>query len=110
MSNMDQQQQNVLVRKQNDTLAYLSRNDPSKNNANLYIANNANPFLISPYAPTNLTGFAKLDIVLDISSLVSSIYSSFNGVVDLNTFTLSISTIQPFFGVNSTLSITNLVN
>jgi hypothetical protein len=47
---------NIITEKSTDTLSYLLRNDLSRNNANLYIANNSNPFLISPYAPTDLGG------------------------------------------------------
>ena len=60
-----------------------------------FASNNNNPFLVSPYSPVNLGAFATNNVVNEISSIVSSIFGDLNAVIDVATFTLSISTIKP---------------
>lgn len=76
-----------------DTNKYRNRNNLQISNANLFISNNNNPFLISPYAPP--TNVAKETTVVDISLTISTLIGNLSSVINLSTFTLSISTIQP---------------
>ena len=83
-----------------DSEVYQDRENTKKQNANLFLSNNANPFLISPYNFPSLAAYAKNDVVSDISSIISSIVASLAAVIDLNTYTLTISSITP---INSIL-------
>jgi len=47
-------------------------------NANIFISNNANPFLISPYAPINTAQFAKIDVTSTIQQQLSTIINMIN--------------------------------
>ena len=76
-----------------DSNKYRNRNNLEISNANLFISNNNNPFLISPYAPP--TNVAKETTVVDISIIISTLIGDLSSIINLTTFTLSISTIQP---------------
>ena len=76
-----------------DSNKYRNRNNLEISNANLFISNNNNPFLISPYAPP--TNVAKETTVVDISIIISTLIGDLSSIINLSTFTLSISTIQP---------------
>ena len=78
-----------------DSEVYQDRDNTKKQNANLFLSNNSNPFLISPYNFPSLAAYAKNNVVEDISSIISSIVASLAAVIDLNTYTLTISTITP---------------
>ena len=54
-----------------DSEVYQDRENTKKQNANLFLSNNANPFLISPYNFPSLAAYAKNDVVADISSIIS---------------------------------------
>jgi hypothetical protein len=97
----------TVVQKQGDTQNYQQRNDPSKNNANLYIANNANPFLISPFAPVNLTGLAKASVLNELSTALANVITDLSSVINLSSFTLGINNITPVAGYN-TLTLANM--
>ncbi len=72
---------------------YNDRNDLQISNADLFISNNNNPFLISPYAPPS--NIAKQTTVVNIDETISTLVGNLSSVINLSTFTLSISTIQP---------------
>ena len=76
-----------------DSNKYRNRNNLEISNANLFISNNNNPFLISPYAPP--TNVAKESTVVDISIIISTLIGDLSSIINLSTFTLSISTIRP---------------
>lgn len=76
-----------------DPRTFQTRNDIYTKNANLFIANNANPFLISPYAPP--ANLISKQLIEQLSALISTLSYSLASVINLNTYTLSISTIQP---------------
>ena len=76
-----------------DSNKYRNRNNLEISNANLFISNNNNPFLISPYAPP--TNVAKETTVVDISIIISTLIGDLSSIINLSTFTLSISTIRP---------------
>ena len=76
-----------------DSNKYRNRNNLEISNANLFISNNNNPFLISPYAPP--TNVAKETTVINIDETISTLIGNLSSVINLSTFTLSISTIQP---------------
>jgi len=81
------------VQQVSDPIQFQRRNDIYTQNANVFISNNANPFLISPYGPpANLISKALL---LEISTVLSTLIGNLNQVIDLTTFTLRISTIRP---------------
>lgn len=76
-----------------DSSLFRTRGNLATTNANLYIANNNNPFLVSPYSPpTVATTKAAIN---SLSSLISTQIGNLSSVIDLNTYTLSISTIRP---------------
>lgn len=75
-----------------DSNKYVYRDDIYTANANLFIANNNNPFLVSPYIPP--ANLAKQAAVSNVSTIVSSIIGNLSSVINLTTYTLSISTIQ----------------
>jgi hypothetical protein len=72
---------------------YNDRNNLQISNADLFISNNNNPFLISPYAPP--TNVAKQTTVTNIDEIISTLVGNLSSIINLSTFTLSISTIQP---------------
>jgi len=72
---------------------FNNRNNLQISNADLFISNNNNPFLISPYAPP--TNVAKQTTVVNIDETISTLVGNLSSVINLSTFTLSISTIQP---------------
>ena len=72
---------------------YNDRNNLQISNADLFISNNNNPFLISPYAPP--ANVAKQTSVINIDETISTLIGNLSSVINLSTFTLSISTIQP---------------
>ena len=76
-----------------DSNKYRNRNNLEISNANLFISNNNNPFLISPYAPP--TNVAKETTVVVISIIISTLIGDLSSIINLSTFTLSISTIRP---------------
>lgn len=76
-----------------DPRTFQTRNDIYTKNANLFIANNANPFLISPYAPP--ANLISKQLIEQLSAIVSTLSYSLSSVINLNTFTLSICTIRP---------------
>lgn len=74
-----------------DTKKYQERRNLAFQNANMFISNNNNPFLVSPYSyPTNV---AKQTEVTNISSLISTFIGNLSSIIDLSTYTLAISTI-----------------
>uniref|UniRef100_A0A6C0DUF4 Uncharacterized protein n=1 Tax=viral metagenome TaxID=1070528 RepID=A0A6C0DUF4_9ZZZZ len=72
---------------------YNDRNNLQISNADLFISNNNNPFLISPYAPP--ANVAKQTTVVNIDETISTLIGNLSSVINLSTFTLSISTIRP---------------
>jgi len=72
---------------------FNDRNNLQISNADLFISNNNNPFLISPYAPP--ANVAKQTTVINIDETISTLIGNLSSVINLSTFTLSISTIQP---------------
>lgn len=72
---------------------FNNRNNLQISNADLFISNNNNPFLISPYAPP--TNVAKQTTVTNIDETISTLVGNLSSVINLSTFTLSISTIRP---------------
>jgi hypothetical protein len=72
---------------------FNDRNNLQISNADLFISNNNNPFLISPYAPP--ANVAKETTVVDINETISTLIGNLSSIINLSTFTLSISTIQP---------------
>jgi hypothetical protein len=96
------------INQQNDSKKYRDRNNLEISNANLYISNNNNPFLVSPYSyPTNL---AKKAEVQTISTIISSLIGDLSSIINLSTFTLSISTITNIPSSDSvTISTTSLL-
>jgi hypothetical protein len=80
-----------------DSKQFLNRNDLSVSNANLFISNNANPFLISPYSPpANLVKSQQLG---PINLAISTAVGNLSSVINLNTWTLRICTItsSPYY-------------
>jgi hypothetical protein len=74
-----------------DSKKFQERRNLAFQNANMFISNNNNPFLVSPYSyPTNV---AKQSQVNSISSLISTFIGNLSSIIDLTTYTLSISTI-----------------
>ena len=74
-----------------DSKKFNDKRNLTLQNANMFISNNNNPFLVSPYSyPTNV---AKQSQVNNISSLISSLIGNLSSIIDLTTYTLSISTI-----------------
>lgn len=76
-----------------DSVLFRARGNLITTNANLYIANNNNPFLVSPYAPP--TAATTKAAINSLSSLISTQIGNLSSVINLNTYTLSISTIRP---------------
>jgi hypothetical protein len=76
-----------------DNEIFRTRGNLQTTNANLYIANNNNPFLVSPYSPPTVA--ATKAAITTLSSLISTQIGNLSSVINLNTFTLSISTIRP---------------
>jgi hypothetical protein len=74
-----------------DTRRFQERRNLAVTNANLFIANNNNPFLISPYSPP--TNIARQSQITDINDLISSVEGNLATVIDLTTWTLRINTI-----------------
>jgi hypothetical protein len=64
-------------------------------NANLFISNNANPFLISPYTPINPGQYTKVTITQEIQDQLSSIISSFSSIINITDYSIRLSTIYP---------------
>jgi hypothetical protein len=64
-------------------------------NANLFISNNANPFLVSPYTPINTAQFAKKSVTEDIQQQISSIIGSFSSIINPVDYSIKLSTIYP---------------
>jgi hypothetical protein len=74
-----------------DSKKFQERRSLTFQNANMFISNNNNPFMVSPYSyPTNV---AKQTEVTNISSLISTFIGNLSSIIDLSTYTLSISTI-----------------
>jgi len=77
----------------NDSTKYKNRTNIYQSNSNLFLSNNNNPFLITPFqVPTNV---AKQTIVNDISSIVSTLIGDLSSIINIDTYTLCISTITP---------------
>jgi hypothetical protein len=88
-----------------DSRRYRDRNDLMIANANMFIANNNNPFLVSPYSPP--TNVAKASAVQSISSIIANLITGLSTVINLTDFTLSISTIEPVVtDISQTVTIT----
>ena len=74
-------------------------------NANLFISNNANPFLISPYAPINTAQFAKVTVLNELQELISTTIGNISSIIDPINFSLKISTIYPADGATSSITL-----
>ena len=88
---------NSTQEKIRDSRQYRDRTNLSVSNANLFISNNANPFLISPYSPpANLVRESQLN---SINIAISSAIQNLSTIVDLNTWALKICTItnSPYY-------------
>ena len=83
-----------------DSEKFSNRRDLAISNANLFIANNNNPFLVSPYAPP--ANYAKQSIVNSLASTISSIIGDFSKIIDISTLTININNISSY---DSTLNI-----
>jgi hypothetical protein len=92
-----------------DSKRFQERRNLAITNANMYISNNNNPFLVSPYSfPTG--NFAKKSQVADISAIISTFIGDLSSIINLADFSLSISTITNIPGDNTvTISTTNVV-
>ena len=67
--------------------------DSVKENANSFAIGNLNKFQVSPFAPQSLSGVeAGID---NVSSIISTFLGQLSTIIDLTTYTLSISTIVP---------------
>jgi len=80
-------------KKGDDAALYNERLNAATTNANLYLSNNNNPFLISPYTPFG--NIAKNSDVTALSSLVSTINGELATVFNFDTLTLYITNIAP---------------
>jgi hypothetical protein len=76
-----------------DTALFKERTNVTARNANLFISNNSNPFLISPYAPP--ANVAKASLLTLVSTYVSTITGDLSTILNFSTLTLYICTIQP---------------
>jgi hypothetical protein len=74
-------------------------------NANLFISNNANPFLISPYTPINTAQFAKATVIDALQELISTTIGNISTILDPLNFSLKISTIYPADGATSSITL-----
>jgi hypothetical protein len=74
-------------------------------NANLFISNNANPFLISPYTPINTAQFAKVTVIDALQELISTSIGNISTILDPLNFSLKISTIYPADGTTSSITL-----
>ncbi len=71
---------------------FQERRNLNITNANMFISNNNNPFLVSPYSfPTG--NFAKKSDINTISNIISTFIGDVSTVINLEDFSLSISTI-----------------
>jgi hypothetical protein len=96
-------------REDRDSRRFQDRRNLSITNANMYISNNNNPFLVSPYSfPTG--NLAKKSDVTDISDIISTFIGDVSSIINLADFSLAISTITNIPGENTvTISTTYLV-
>jgi hypothetical protein len=92
------EQQNKREIRQQDAEIYRARNLLNVTNSNMFVSNNNNPFLVSPYAPP--TNVAKTSQINEINVIISSLIGALSTVINLSTFTLSISTITNIPGGN----------
>ena len=76
-----------------DNELFRTRGNLLTTNANLYIANNNNPFLVSPYSPPTVA--ATNTKISSLSSILSTLEGIVSTFLNVSTFTLSVSTIQP---------------
>lgn len=92
-----------------DSKRFQERRNLAITNANMYISNNNNPFLVSPYSfPTG--NLAKKSQVADISAIISTFIGDVSSVINIADFSLSISTITSIPSDNTvTISTTNVV-
>ena len=89
----------------NEEKQFQERTDIYQNNSNLFLSNNNNPFLVSPFIlPTNI---ARTSIVQVISSIISTVIGDLSSIIDFNTFTLCISTIIPCPTGNTNLTLSS---
>jgi len=88
--------QGKQVQRAQDAASFERRNDIYTQNANMFISNNANPFLISPYGPP--ANLISKQLLAQLSSIVSTLANSLSTVIDINTYTLSITNIRPITG------------
>jgi hypothetical protein len=93
------QESNLNVTRQVDAEIFRSRNALNVTNANMFISNNNNPFLVSPYAPP--TNVAKTSQINDINITISTLIGGLSSVINLSTFTLRICTITNMPGQNT---------
>jgi hypothetical protein len=100
--------QGKQVQKAQDAATFERRNDIYTQNANMFISNNANPFLISPYGPP--ANLISKQLLAQLSSIVSTLAYSLSTIIDINTFTLRISTIRPVAGQSTITLNTNTLN
>ncbi len=92
-----------------DSKRFQERRNLNITNANMYISNNNNPFLVSPYSfPTG--NFAKKSQIADITSIISTFIGDVSSIVNLVDFSLTISTITNIPSDNTvTISTTNFI-
>jgi hypothetical protein len=91
-----------------DAATFERRNDIYTQNANMFISNNANPFLISPYGPP--ANLISKQLLAQLSTIVSTLAYSLSTIIDINTFTIRISTIRPVAGQSTITLNTNTLN
>jgi hypothetical protein len=96
------------VQRAQDAVTFERRNDIYTQNANMFISNNANPFLISPYGPP--ANLISKQLIAQLSSIVSTLAYSLSTIIDINTFTIRISTIRPVSGQSTITLNTNTLN
>ena len=90
-----------------DSRKFRREDDLYLSNANLFISNNNNPFLISPYSPP--PNYVRQLAFNQLSSIIATFIGDISSIINLNTFTLSISTIEPIPSDNTiTISSGNL--
>ena len=91
---MDSTDPNNPRERKDDGALFREQMNVTANNANLFLSNNSNPFLISPFTPIGNLAF-KFNTLTDVSAQVSSIAGNLSTVFDFETETLYICTIQP---------------
>ena len=92
----------------------IYRNRLNLYQSNSFFSNNNNPFLISPFQfPSNVASETSViiisSIVSQISSVISTLIGNLSSVINIETYTLCISTIVPCPPPNNTITIDSAI-